>query len=203
MNSNPAVVTLGGDTVSFGSRVDFDDFYRAELPLLVALARALCGAAVADDIAQEAMLAAYRRWRPVGDLEHPEAWVRRTCGNDAAGADCELLRLPVPGEVSKEVDDRIQDVRGKHERRRLVVSLGRLRAPHVATTQAVQPPALAQMAQATFRPPLVNVCPLKTNAHRHERTVSGCPQPTPGTVVLPARTNHRRARSRANMGHHQ
>jgi Sigma-70 region 2 len=72
MNSNPAVVTLGGDTVAIGSRVDFDDFYRAELPLLVALARALCGAAVADDIAQEAMLVAYRRWRPVGDLEHPE-----------------------------------------------------------------------------------------------------------------------------------
>jgi RNA polymerase sigma factor (sigma-70 family) len=81
MNSIPAVVALGGDTVSIGSRVDFDDFYRAELPLLVALARALCGAAVADDIAQEAMLAAYRRWRHVGDLEHPEAWVRRTCGN--------------------------------------------------------------------------------------------------------------------------
>jgi RNA polymerase sigma-70 factor (ECF subfamily) len=36
---------------------------------------------VAEDVAQEAMLAAYRRWRHVSDLEHPEAWVRRTCGN--------------------------------------------------------------------------------------------------------------------------
>jgi RNA polymerase sigma factor (sigma-70 family) len=75
------VVAVGGDTVSNGSQLPFDDFYRAELPRLVVLARALCGAAVAEDVAQEAMLAAYRRWRHVSDLEHPEAWVRRTCGN--------------------------------------------------------------------------------------------------------------------------
>jgi RNA polymerase sigma-70 factor (ECF subfamily) len=80
MSSNPAVAR-GGDTVAIEFGVDFDDLHRAELPQLVALARALCGAAVADDIAQEAMLAAYRRWRHVGDLEHPEAWVRRTCCN--------------------------------------------------------------------------------------------------------------------------
>jgi RNA polymerase sigma-70 factor (ECF subfamily) len=80
--SDPAeVVAVGGDTVAFGSGVHFDDFYRAELPRLVALARALCGSAVADDVAQEAMLAAYRKWRHVSDLQHPEAWVRRTCSN--------------------------------------------------------------------------------------------------------------------------
>jgi RNA polymerase sigma-70 factor (ECF subfamily) len=82
MWSEPAdVVAIGGETVAFGSHPDFDDFYRAELPRLVVLARGLCGGAVADDVAQEAMLAAFRRWRVVGDLEHPEAWVRRTCGN--------------------------------------------------------------------------------------------------------------------------
>jgi RNA polymerase sigma-70 factor (ECF subfamily) len=59
----------------------FDDFYAAELPRLVALARGLCGAALAEDVTQEAMLAAYRRWREVGGLEHPEQWVRRTCAN--------------------------------------------------------------------------------------------------------------------------
>ena len=65
---DPSVVMVsGGDTVEIGSRLDFDDFYRAELPRLVALARALCGAATADDVAQEAMLAAYRRWRHVGE----------------------------------------------------------------------------------------------------------------------------------------
>jgi RNA polymerase sigma-70 factor (ECF subfamily) len=74
------VVVVGGETVA-SVATDFDDFYRAELPRLVALARALCGAAVADDVAQEAMLVAYRRWRQVSHLEHPEAWVRRTCSN--------------------------------------------------------------------------------------------------------------------------
>jgi RNA polymerase sigma-70 factor (ECF subfamily) len=84
MWSQPAdVVAFGGETVALRSHVDFDDFYRAELPRLVAFARALCGGVIADDVAQEAMLAAYRRWRVVGDLEHPEAWVRRTCGNMA------------------------------------------------------------------------------------------------------------------------
>jgi RNA polymerase sigma factor (sigma-70 family) len=62
-------------------RESFDDFYAAELPRLVALARGLCGSALAEDTAQEAMLVAYRRWREVGDLEHPELWVRRTCAN--------------------------------------------------------------------------------------------------------------------------
>ena len=75
------VMASGGEPVAIASRLAFDDFYRAELPRLVALARALCGAAVADDVAQEAMLAAYRRWRHVSDLEHPEAWVRRACSN--------------------------------------------------------------------------------------------------------------------------
>ena len=32
-------------------------------------------------LAQEAMLAAYRRWRHVSELDYPEAWVRRTCSN--------------------------------------------------------------------------------------------------------------------------
>lgn len=69
----------GGDLVA--TSANFDDFYRAELPRLVALARALCGATLADDVAQEAMLAAYRKWRQVSDLQHPAGWVRRTCAN--------------------------------------------------------------------------------------------------------------------------
>ena len=74
------------DRVEFGlpghGRVnDFDGFYVRELPRLIALARGLCGSALAEDVAQEAMLAAYRRWRDVGDLERPDLWVRRTCAN--------------------------------------------------------------------------------------------------------------------------
>ena len=62
-------------------RPSFDDFYRAEMPGLVALARALCGSVVADDVAQEAMVAAYRKWKHVGDLQYPAGWVRRVCAN--------------------------------------------------------------------------------------------------------------------------
>jgi len=62
-------------------RVEFDDFYVAELPRLIALARGLCPATVAEDVAQEAMLVAYRRWRDVSELERPDLWVRRTCAN--------------------------------------------------------------------------------------------------------------------------
>lgn len=62
-------------------RGSFDEFYAAELPRLVALARSLCSSAIAEDVAQEAMLVAYRRWREVGKLARPEQWVRRTCAN--------------------------------------------------------------------------------------------------------------------------
>ncbi len=62
-------------------RVAFDDFYVAELPRLVALARGLAPGHLAEDVAQEAMLVAYRRWRDVSELERPDLWVRRTCAN--------------------------------------------------------------------------------------------------------------------------
>jgi RNA polymerase sigma-70 factor (ECF subfamily) len=62
-------------------RESFEDFYAAELPRLTALARGLAPRHLAEDVAQEAMLVAYRRWREVGDLERPDLWVRRTCAN--------------------------------------------------------------------------------------------------------------------------
>ena len=61
----------------------FDAFYRREMPALVAFARSLSGSACADDIAQEAMLAAYRRWDAVSQMDVPAAWVRRVCANRA------------------------------------------------------------------------------------------------------------------------
>lgn len=59
----------------------FDNFYHRELPRLVALARALAGPGAADDLAQEAMLKAYRHWSKLVTYDRPEAWVRRICAN--------------------------------------------------------------------------------------------------------------------------
>ena len=60
----------------------FDAFYAREYPSLVALAHALTGSpSQAEDIAQEAMLASYRRWDEVSRLDLPAGWVRRVCAN--------------------------------------------------------------------------------------------------------------------------
>ncbi|MFL6100311.1 MAG: RNA polymerase sigma factor [Actinomycetales bacterium] len=61
----------------------FEDFYVREFARVRALARALAGPAGADDVAQEAMLVAYRRWRQVSQLSDPAMWVRRVCANMA------------------------------------------------------------------------------------------------------------------------
>lgn len=51
---------------------------------MVGLARALSGGQVlAEDIAQDALLAAYKRWDQVGRLDNPGAWVRRVVANRA------------------------------------------------------------------------------------------------------------------------
>ncbi len=58
---------------------DFESFYRRELAGLTVLARVLAGPAVAEDVAQEAMLAAFRRWDEVRGYPSPLAWTRSVC----------------------------------------------------------------------------------------------------------------------------
>lgn len=59
----------------------FDDFYRREHARVVGLAYVLCGRrSVAEELAQEAFLATYRRWT---EIEEPAAWVRRVVANRA------------------------------------------------------------------------------------------------------------------------
>jgi RNA polymerase sigma-70 factor (ECF subfamily) len=60
----------------------FEDFYRKEFPAAVGLAYALSGSrAGAEDLAQEAFLAAHRNWSRVSEYDKPEAWVRRVVAN--------------------------------------------------------------------------------------------------------------------------
>jgi RNA polymerase sigma factor (sigma-70 family) len=66
--------------------LSFDAFYLGEIDRLVALATGLCGRAQAEDVAQEAMLVTFRRWREVGRRDHPAAFARRVCANLAVSA---------------------------------------------------------------------------------------------------------------------
>ena len=63
---------------------DFDRFFRAQLQSLVALGYALSGSrSMAEDLAQEALLAAFKDWTRVRELDNPGAWVRRVVTNRA------------------------------------------------------------------------------------------------------------------------
>jgi RNA polymerase sigma factor (sigma-70 family) len=57
----------------------FEAFYRREYPRLLFLARALTGSASAEDVAQETMLVAYRRWSHIAVLDSPAGYVRGIC----------------------------------------------------------------------------------------------------------------------------
>ena len=60
----------------------FEDFYVREFPGVVGLAYALSGSRMAaEDLAQEAFLAAHRAWDHVGGYDQPGAWVRHVVAN--------------------------------------------------------------------------------------------------------------------------
>ena len=60
----------------------FDEWYRAEYRAVVGLAYALSGSrTAAEELAQEAFLAAHRSWGRVGRYDDPGAWVRRAVAN--------------------------------------------------------------------------------------------------------------------------
>ena len=65
----------------------FDAFFRREHPRLVALAVMLTGdLRLAEDLAQEALLRAYRDWDRIREYDLPAAWVRRVLLNLATSA---------------------------------------------------------------------------------------------------------------------
>lgn len=80
---------------------DFDDFFRREYPALAVLATAISGdPGTGEDIAQEALHRAQRRWPTVSAYDKPGAWARRVTINLATsrrrrlGAEARaLLRL--------------------------------------------------------------------------------------------------------------
>ena len=74
---DPDMPVVGG-----GKR--FESFVRLEGNRLVGLAYALSGSrAAAEDLTQDALLAAYRNWDEVSRLDNPGAWVRKVVANRA------------------------------------------------------------------------------------------------------------------------
>ena len=71
--------------VSDGGSDDFDAFFRREYRSLVGLALVLTGdRGAAEDLAQDALLAAHRRWDQLAEYDDPGAWVRRAVANRSA-----------------------------------------------------------------------------------------------------------------------
>jgi RNA polymerase sigma-70 factor (ECF subfamily) len=65
----------------------FEDFYVREYSAVVGLAYALSGSSSgAEDLAQQAFLAAYSNWDRIAGFERPGAWVRRVVANESVSA---------------------------------------------------------------------------------------------------------------------
>jgi RNA polymerase sigma-70 factor (ECF subfamily) len=74
---------LGPEAVSNSFEQFFDRDYRQ----VVSLAALLMGdRSQAEDLAQDAFTAAYRRWATVSEYDDPGAWVRRVVANRAASS---------------------------------------------------------------------------------------------------------------------
>jgi RNA polymerase sigma-70 factor (ECF subfamily) len=80
---HPAVPETGAVPIT----ESFDAFYLREFPRMVALAAAVSGSRlIAEDLAQEAMVKANRRWDRIASYDKPGAWVRRVTINLATSA---------------------------------------------------------------------------------------------------------------------
>ena len=86
--SGPAWPAAAGrsDPLRAAARLSgFEDFFRTEYPQLVTLLVAVTGSrAVAEDLAQEALLRAHVRWERIARYDKPGAWVRRVALNLAS-----------------------------------------------------------------------------------------------------------------------
>lgn len=115
--------------------VEFAALYRRDFGRVVALAYALSGSrSAAEEIAQDAFVAAHRSWARVTGLDDPGAWVRAVAVNKARsafrrrGAEARaLVRLRArpqwPVELSAESEEFWRRVRALPRRQAVVVAL--------------------------------------------------------------------------------
>ena len=71
----------GGDDIEVVAE-SFDSYYRRDYRKLVGLAYVLTGSQwAAEDLAQDALTEAHRKWSTIQDYDDPEGWVRRVMVN--------------------------------------------------------------------------------------------------------------------------
>lgn len=135
MKTEAAGVSNGDELPIVRGLQAFDTFYAAEFKAVAGLAYALSGSRVAsEDLAQDAFLAAHRRWEEIGRFDDPGAWVRRAVANRSvslfrrgvaeAKAIAKLSQPPEPlPELSAESADLWRAVRRLPRRQAQVVAL--------------------------------------------------------------------------------
>jgi RNA polymerase sigma-70 factor (ECF subfamily) len=80
--SGAAALSVGAELVAAPA---FEQLYRSDYRRLVALAYGLSGSrAAAEELVQEAFLAAHRRWNEISAYDEPTAWLRRVVVNRSA-----------------------------------------------------------------------------------------------------------------------
>jgi RNA polymerase sigma factor (sigma-70 family) len=95
----------------------FEEFYTSEYGRIVRLMFGLCGRwSLAEELAQESMLATHRNWDRVQTLDRPDLWVRRVAVNRAISMRRRLVaelaalgrvRVPSMHESPLPVDEKI------------------------------------------------------------------------------------------------
>jgi RNA polymerase sigma-70 factor, ECF subfamily len=140
----------------------YDETYHRELPAIVALTVAMTGDREAGvDLAQEAMLRAYRAWSKVGRLDRPGAWIRRVAINLALDARKRrrreqrgVVRLAARASdapAHEPTDEQFWDaVRALPERQRAAVALHYLEDMAVADVAEVLDVAAGTVKSALF-----------------------------------------------------
>lgn len=74
-------------TPEAGAGLTFEELYRRDFARLVSVAHGLSGSrAAAEELVQEAFLAAHRRWNRIGRYADPSAWLRRVVVNRSVSA---------------------------------------------------------------------------------------------------------------------
>jgi RNA polymerase sigma-70 factor (ECF subfamily) len=85
--ADPAEPADPVDPADPAERVSFEALYRRDFSRLVSLAHGLSGSrSAAEELVQEAFLAAHRRWDRIGGYADPSAWLRRVVVNRSVSA---------------------------------------------------------------------------------------------------------------------